>query len=163
MKRVSLTLVASVVIFATFAWLVSALVADDVKGTYWNADKTAQIRIYKGTNDKYYGKIEMLTVPNNPDGTPKKDPDNPKANLRDRDRLGMVIMNGFTWNASEQKWENGTIYDPKEGKTYDGYVYFEGDNTKVLKLRGYVMGMTWLGRTSDWQRIKWAIIKQSID
>ena len=95
-----------------------------------------------------------LTAPNNPDGTPKKDPNNPKANLRDRDRLGMVIMNGFTWNASEQKWEKGTIYDPTEGKTYDGYIYFEGDNKKVLKLRGYVMGMTWLGRTSDWQRIK---------
>ena len=63
-------------------------------------------------------------------------------------------MNGFTWNASEQKWEKGTIYDPTEGKTYDGYIYFEGDNKKVLKLRGYVMGMTWLGRTSDWQRIK---------
>ena len=55
MKRVSITLMASVVVFASFAWIVSALVADDVKGTYWNADKTAQIRIYKGTNDKYYG------------------------------------------------------------------------------------------------------------
>ena len=36
----------------------------------------------------------------------------------------------------------------------DGYMYFENGNKDVLKLRGYVMGMTWLGRTSEWTRIK---------
>ena len=145
------------IIFASIAFSVNAHAQipepDRLLGVWEPSNGKARVKIEK-ISDKYYGKIEMLTAPNNPDGTPKKDPNNPKANLRNRDRLGMVIMNGFTWNASEQKWENGTIYDPTEGKTYDGYVYFEGDNKKVLKLRGYVMGMTWLGRTSDWQRIK---------
>jgi uncharacterized protein (DUF2147 family) len=154
MKRITVGITAMSLMFAAIAWYGASIEADDVRGLYWNAEKTAQIRIYRAKNDKYYGKIEMLTEPNNANGTPKKDSQNPKANLRDRDRLGMVIMNGFTWNIKENKWEDGTIYDPNEGKTYDGYMYFEGNNKSKLKLRGYVMGMTWLGRTSEWQRIK---------
>lgn len=133
---------------------IDALVADDVRGTYWNAEKTAHIRIYRAKNDKYYGKVEHLVEPNNADGTPKKDIENPDSKLRSRNREGMVIMNSFEWNKDENKWEDGTIYDPSNGKTYDGYMYFEGGNKSVLKLRGYVMGMTWLGRTSAWERIK---------
>ncbi len=138
----------------TDAWMKTAVEADDVRGTYWNADKTAHIRIYRAKNGKYYGKIEHLVEPNDASGNPKKDPNNPDKSLRDRDRLGMVIMKSFEWNESEQKWEDGTIYDPNNGKTYDGYMRFEGDDLNTLYLRGYVMGMTWLGRTSEWTRIE---------
>jgi hypothetical protein len=154
MKKNSIAGLFLIFVLSALTWHIDAIEADDVRGTYWNAEKTAQIRIYRAKNDKYYGKIELLTEPYNADGTPKKDPKNPKESLRDRDRLGMVIMNSFTWNAKEKRWEDGTIYDPNEGKTYDGYMYFEGENIDKLKLRGYVMGMTWLGRTSEWQRIK---------
>jgi hypothetical protein len=153
MKKFVLIACSLALVTVATAFLVN-VVADDVKGTYWNEEKTAQIRIYRATNDMYYGKIEQLTEPNEANGDPKKDPKNPKANLRNRDRIGMVIMNNFKWNESEKKWKDGTIYDPKDGKTYDGYMYFEGENKNTLKLRGYVMGMTWLGRTSEWQRIK---------
>jgi uncharacterized protein (DUF2147 family) len=139
--------------FISDALMINAFSQDDVKGIYWNGEKTAQIRIYRATNGKYYGKIEHLNEPNDVNGNPKKDPENPNAKLRDRDRLGMVIMNGYEWNESEQMWENGTIYDPNNGKTYDGYMKFEGTNKNKLYLRGYVMGMTWLGRTSEWERI----------
>ncbi len=139
---------------ASSALYKSSVSQDNVRGTFWNGEKTAQIRIYKAKNGFYYGKIEKLVEPNGPDGTPKKDPENPNEKLRNRDRIGMVIMKKFAWNAGEQKWENGSIYDPANGKTYDGYMYFEGGNKDVLKLRGYMMGMTWLGRTADWQRIK---------
>lgn len=125
---------------------------DDVKGVWWNAEKTAKIRIFKATNQKYYGEIHWLQEPNNEQGEPKKDPKNPDPELRDRDRLGMMIMRDFTWDADEGRWEDGTIYDPKEGKTYDGYIRMEAGNKDKLYLRGYVMGMTWLGRTSEWQR-----------
>lgn len=138
----------------TEAWIAAPVVADDVRGTYWNADKTAHIRIYRAENGKYYGKIEHLVEPNDANGKPKKDPNNPDKSLRDRDRLGMVIMKSFEWDSSEKRWEDGTIYDPNNGKTYDGYMRFEGDNTQTLYLRGYVMGMTWIGRTSEWERIK---------
>jgi hypothetical protein len=128
--------------------------SDEVKGTYWNAEKTSHIRIYRAKNGKYYGKIEYLKEPNDENGNPKTDPENPNKELRSRSRLGMVIMNSFSWNESESRWEDGTIYDPVSGNTYDGYMYFEGDNRTVLYLRGYMLGMTWLGRTSEWTRVE---------
>ena len=140
--------------FMSDAFRVNEVVADDVRGTYWNGEKTAHIRIYRAVNGKYYGKIEHLVEPNDENGNPKKDPNNPNKELRDQARLGMVIMKSFEWNEKEKKWEDGTIYDPNNGKTYDGYMRFEGDDKGTLYLRGYVMGMTWLGRTSEWERIK---------
>ena len=128
--------------------------ADEVSGTYWNAEKTSHIQIYRAINGKYYGKIVYLKQPNDKYGLPKTDPENPNKSLRSRKRLGMLIMHNFAWNASESRWDNGTLYDPVSGSTYDGYMYFKGSNRSTLYLRGYVMGMTWLGRTSEWTRIK---------
>lgn len=139
--------------FMSDALLVNDVQPDDVRGTYWNAEKSAKIRIYRATNGKYYGKIEHLVEPNDENGNPKKDPNNPKKDKRDRDRLGMVIMNSFEWDEDDKRWEDGTIYDPNNGKTYDGYMKFEDGDLSTLHLRGYVMGMTWLGRTSQWERI----------
>ena len=154
MKRFSLILAVLGMFMLSDALNVNTIVADDIRGTYWNAEKTAHIRIYRAKNGKYYGKIEHLVEPNDENGNPKKDPENPKEELRSRDRLGMVIMTSFDWNEEEKRWDDGNIYDPNNGKTYDGYARFEGDNKNTLYLRGYVMGMTWLGRTSEWERIK---------
>tara|TARA_B100000497_G_scaffold104755_1_gene120620 strand:- start:99 stop:557 length:459 start_codon:yes stop_codon:yes gene_type:complete len=128
--------------------------SDEVRGTYWNAEKTSHIRIYRAKNGKYYGKIEYLKEPNDENGNPKTDPENPDKELRSRSRLGMVIMNSFSWSESESRWQDGTIYDPVSGNTYDGYMYFKGENHTVLYLRGYMLGMTWLGRTSEWTRVE---------
>ena len=128
--------------------------SDEVRGTYWNAEKTSHIRIYRAKNGKYYGKIEYLKEPNDENGNPKTDPENPDKELRSRSRLGMVIMNSFSWSESESRWQDGTIYDPVSGNTYDGYMYFNGENRTVLYLRGYMLGMTWLGRTSEWTRVE---------
>ena len=128
--------------------------SDEVRGTYWNAEKTSHIRIYRAKNGKYYGKIEYLKEPNDENGNPKTNPENPDKELRSRSRLGMVIMNSFSWSESESRWQDGTIYDPVSGNTYDGYMYFKGENRTVLYLRGYMLGMTWLGRTSEWTRVE---------
>ncbi len=126
----------------------------DVVGTWLTADKDAHIRIFKAVNGKYAGKIEWMKEPNDASGKPKKDINNPNPKLRDRERLGMVLVMNLAYNAKDKKWEGGTIYDPKSGKTYDSYVYFENNNIDVLYLRGYMMGMSWIGRTSEWTRIK---------
>lgn len=46
-----------------------------------------------------------------------KDSKNPDEKLRTRDLLGTVILKNFKFTGSA--WENGTIYDPNTGKTYD--------------------------------------------
>lgn len=139
--------------FNTHVEKVQAVEASDIVGVYWTADKEAQVKIFLATNGKYSGKTVWMKEPNKPDGSPKLDEKNPNEELRTRERLGLVPLKYFEFNEEEQRWENGTVYDPNNGKTYDGYMKFaDGDKNRLL-LRGYISGMTWLGRTSEWTRV----------
>lgn len=154
MKRFSLTTAIVGAVLAVGAIMVNGLNADDITGTYWNAEKTGKIRMYKAKNGKYYGKLVYMDEPNDANGNPKKDPNNPNAALRDRALQDMVIVRAFSWDEDEKEWNNGTIYNPEDGKTYDAYLYFTGEDKNRLYLRGYVMGMPFLGKTTEWTRIK---------
>ena len=46
----------------------------------------------------------------------------------------------------DDEYEDGTIYDPKNGKTYSCIITRNG---KKLDVRGYV-GFSWIGRTTTW-------------
>ena len=95
-----------------------------------------------------------MAEPNNADGSPKTDVNNPNESLRTRERVGLVALKYFEYDSEDQRWVNGTVYDPRNGKTYDGYMEFEEGSTDKLRLRGYISGMTWLGRTSVWTRVE---------
>lgn len=121
----------------------------DVIGEWYNAEKDAIITIFED-NNTLSGKITWMLNPNDENGNPKKDPLNPKEDLRDRDRLGLVMMTKFAYQ-KDNVWDGGTLYDPKTGKTYSGMITLKDKNT--LDLRGYV-GIALLGRTSTWTRAK---------
>jgi uncharacterized protein (DUF2147 family) len=127
----------------------SSLLAQEsaVVASWWNAEKTSHIRVFKATNGKYYGKIEYLT--NDPD---KLDINNPEESKRNQPVLGLMILNGFTYDENRKQWTGGTIYDPDNGKTYDCYMWF-GDATDVLFIKGYVLGMKFIGRETQWTRV----------
>ena len=61
--------------------------------------------------------------------------------------MGLEIGRGFRLTDPAHA-EDGTLYDPKSGKTYHGVMESAGDK---LKLRGYV-GIKALGRTEVWTR-----------
>ena len=121
----------------------------DVTGEWYNAEKDAIITIFED-NSTLSGKITWMLNPNDENGNPKKDPLNPNKDLRDRDRLGLVMMTNFAYQ-KDNVWDGGTLYDPKTGKTYSGMITLKDKNT--LDLRGYV-GIALLGRTSTWTRAK---------
>lgn len=72
---------------------------------------------------------------------------NPDPKLRDRPLCGLTIGTGFKLQGPD-KADDGRLYDPKSGKTYQGTMRSEGD---VLHLRGYI-GMKAFGRSEDWAR-----------
>jgi uncharacterized protein (DUF2147 family) len=131
-----------------------SVISATIVGTYLTADKKAKVKIFLAKNGKYSGKTIWLKEPNNSDGSPKTDINNPNEVLQKRERLGLVALKHFVFDIEDQRWENGTVYDPRNGKTYDGYMKFEEGNTDKLLLRGYISGMTWLGKTSEWTRVK---------
>ncbi len=124
--------------------------ANQIVGYWLTQDGDSQVRIFKATNGKYYGKIVWLEEPNEEDGTPKIDDENPNENLRGQPLMGLRLLNGFEYDKDDEEWEDGTIYDPTNGNTYKCYIWFE-DKPEVLHLKGYV-GVSLLGREVKWTR-----------
>ena len=124
--------------------------ADDVLGQWKNGEGTGIIEVYKTTSGHYAGKIIWLKEPIDPDtGNPKLDKHNSDASKKNQPVLGMVNLKAFKFNEKEKIWENGKIYDPKNGKEYS--CKMELTNTNSLKVRGYI-GISLLGRTDNWTR-----------
>lgn len=120
---------------------------DALENTFWyNQEKNAKIKIYKATDGKYYGKIVWLKMPNR-DGKPKVDINNPDKTKRNDPVMGLLILKNFKKDG-EHGYDDGTIYDPKNGKTYSCKMTLKND---VLDLRGYV-GISLLGRTTTWTK-----------
>jgi uncharacterized protein (DUF2147 family) len=114
---------------------------DTILGEWISENKDGKIVIFKQA-DRYYGKISWGKTPG------KKDTNNPDSRLRNRELVGSVILKEFVFKGSS--WENGTIYDPNSGKTYDCILKVK-DNNQKLDIRGFV-GTAMFGRTSTWSR-----------
>lgn len=132
--------------------LASFAQADNLVGYWLTQDGDSQVRIFKATNGKYYGVIEWLKDPLNDQGEPKVDDKNPDASLHTRPVLGLQLLKDFVYNGDKKEWAGGTIYDPKSGKTYDAFMKL--DSNDVMKLKGFVLGMRFLGREATWTRDK---------
>ena len=114
---------------------------DTILGEWISENKDGKIVIFKQA-DRYYGKITWGKTPG------RKDTNNPDSRLRNRELVGSVILKEFVFKG--ESWENGTIYDPNSGKTYDCILKVK-DNNRKLDIRGFV-GMAMFGRTSTWSR-----------
>lgn len=118
-----------------------------IEGLWHDQDKAAKIQIYKNSAGTYDGKIVWQKEPNE-DGKPKLDKKNPDKSLRSRPLMNLVIVKHLK-SVGNNKYEGGTIYDPKSGNTYSSKAELTSANT--MKLRGYI-GLSLLGRTQTWTR-----------
>lgn len=119
--------------------------ADRLEGVWFNDKKDAKIQIYKAKDGKFYGKILWLKEPTK-NGKQKLDDKNPKEQLQNQPLVGLVILKGFEKDGDT--YDDGTIYDPENGKTYDCIMTLKG---KTVSIRGYI-GISWIGRTTVWER-----------
>jgi uncharacterized protein (DUF2147 family) len=133
-------------------WLTNAAAqkATDITGIWWNDEKTSKIEVVE-ENGEFSGTIVYMVPEKYKNGQPPKDEKNPDPALRSRSVLGLQILNGLKFNVKDKEWQDGHIYDPKSGKTYDCFGWFEND-TDNLFLKGYVVGIKWLGKSTEWTR-----------
>ena len=127
--------------------LVNSYQTSQIEGIWITEDdetgkKKSEVLLYKNEG-KLYGKILNLLL--------EEDKGKLCVNCKGENKNlaieGMVIVEGLELNG--KTWEEGTILDPKSGKTYSCYITFENENT--LKVRGYI-GFSLLGRTQKWIR-----------
>ena len=132
-------------VFTAFTFLENN--PDAIIGTWLTAgDDNAKIEIFK-SGSKYYGKIVWMKNPLR-NGEKALDVNNPDKSKHNDPLLGLQIIKGFIYNAEENIWEDGKIYDPQSGKTYSCNIKKEGNK---LKVRGYI-GFSLLGRTEIWTK-----------
>lgn len=147
MKHFPIVLIALAIIFNPLA--MKAQESDAVLGIWLTQDKDSKVEIYK-KNNKYHGKIVWLKEPNK-NGKPKVDDKNPDPKKQDRAIMGLVIMTNFVYD-EDFVWEDGEIYDPKNGKTYSCKMTLSKDKN-TLDVRGFI-GISLIGRTAVWTRSK---------
>ncbi len=141
-------LFAAFVIFLTVSRSIAQTEADGALGTWYSEGKESKIEIHK-KGDRYFGKTVWVHR-KNADGSPVLDTNNPDAKLRGRPVTGIVLLREFKY-AGENVWEDGKIYDPKNGKTYSCKMTLAGKNR--LDVRGYI-GISLMGRTTTWTRVE---------
>ncbi len=141
--------------FLSTAAAVWAAQADDILGFWNNEERDGIIEIFR-CGEKYCGRVVWAKEPVYPPddnagraGQPRMDDNNPDEALMDRPIIGLQVVNDFVFDG-ETGWEGGTVYDPKNGKTYRGRIVLASPNE--LHLRGYVL-LPLFGRTATWTRV----------
>jgi len=121
--------------------------ADAILGSWANPSGEDHILVYK-RGSKYFGKLDWIKIPNDETGKPKTDKNNPDENLRSRPEWGLELLKDFSYDG-DNVYNDGTIYDPKNGKTYSCKMTLEGN---TLRIRGYI-GISLFGRSEIWTRV----------
>ncbi|MCO5936138.1 DUF2147 domain-containing protein [Mucilaginibacter sp. RB4R14] len=137
-----------ILLLAVCSVTASAQNPDAILGRWINPSGEGQVQIFKKGN-KYYGKLAWMKFPNEADGKPKLDNQNTDKALQSRPKLGIELLKDFVFDG-DNAFENGNIYDPKNGKTYSCKMTLNGDN---LKIRGFI-GIALLGRSEIWKRVR---------
>jgi uncharacterized protein (DUF2147 family) len=125
--------------------------ANKILGYWLTENGKSQVKVFKATNGKYYGKIVWLKNPLRDDGTPKIDDKNPDPALKNKPLIGLQILNGFVYDEKKKEWNEGKIYDPESGNTYKCFIKFKDNNYNELYVKGYI-GISLIGRETLWIR-----------
>lgn len=139
MKKLSLFVVLLLLSTLSFA-------QDITQGTWYNQEKSGKIQFFK-QGDKYFGKIVWLKEPNEA-GKPRTDKQNPDEKLRTRPLIGLINLKDFK-QEDKDSWEDGEVYDPKNGKTYSCKMTLTSPTT--LDVRGFI-GLSIIGRTEHFTK-----------
>ena len=131
---------------------VSAQVSkDDILGKWISTDKSVAVNVYREGN-AFKAKViwfdERLGS-----GTPmntRHDTHNPNPKMRNRKIIGMDILQNLDYDSSDQRWENGKIYDASSGRTWDTFAEIKKDG--LLYVRGF-WKFTWIGKSIYFTRI----------
>ena len=143
-KRISFLVMVTVFFCTGLVWAVESPVGK------WNTideksgKVTSVVELYE-EGGKLFGKIISLPEPNDAKGKPKICTPCTGAD-KDQPVVGLVIIKDLILKGD--RYKDGTLLDPDDGKIYKGEVWREGEK---LNVRGY---LGFFFRTQTWVRAK---------
>ena len=123
--------------------------AEQICGKWETAENNLIVLVYMKDN-KFLGKIIWYSDTGGKPmdyGTDKRNPD---PALRTRKILGMNVLHDLTYQPSSNSWEDGIIYESKNGKEWNASVYI--DKHGFLKVKGY-WHFKLIGKTMTFHRV----------
>ena len=72
-----------------------------------------------------------------------------KGDEKNQPLIGLDIIKGL--ELDDDRYEDGTIFDPEKGKKYSAKIWVENDSPNTLMVRGYI---AFLYRTQEWIRVE---------
>ena len=118
-------------------------------GTWLKEDNAFKVRIDQRA-ERFFGKIIWMERNHWADGSQKKDHLNPNPKLRSRPYIGIPVVLGLKYDG-EDSWNDGKIYDPESGKTYDCRITLLNRNR--VDVRAYI-GCPWIGKSLFFNRVE---------
>jgi uncharacterized protein (DUF2147 family) len=154
------------IVFVLFLGVTGLCAADDgmadmpaasgIVGDWLVESRDAVIHIER-VGDEYQGYIlwqlhDTYGPEDGPDlnGKIVTDRNNPDPSLRDQPLTGLRLLKGLRYDANNNKWIGGRVYNSENGKTYNCLVRLLNPNR--LQLRGYI-GISLLGGNTVWSRV----------
>lgn len=125
----------------------SASTANDISG-YWLTAQKGSIIQFSKTGNTFSGKMAWNRNPYDKSGKPLKDVNNPDKSKRNNPLIGTEMVTGLTYNPKTDTYENGKIYQPNTGKSFNCTVKLTDKNT-VMHLTG---GVGFITKTLVWTR-----------
>jgi len=123
---------------------------DKILGKWMSVEKNVMVNVYKN-GSKYGAKLVWFD-----DSDDKSKPmnarvdfKNPDKSLQNRKLIGMEVVDNLDYNPSTSSWENGVIYDAKNGRNWSSAATITSDDE--LKVTGY-WHFKFLGKTMVFKR-----------
>ncbi|QNH60544.1 DUF2147 domain-containing protein [Hymenobacter sediminicola] len=110
----------------------------------------SHIELYR-CGEQLCGRLVWLRTPTDANGKPRLDEHHPDQTKRSQPLHNMTVLQNLRYNAENDRWEDGSLYDPDNGRTYSCYLAAAGKDR--LEVKGYI-GFSLFGRAHYWQRVK---------
>ena len=124
---------------------------DAIIGKWMTVQNNLEVEVYK-QSENYKAKI--LWFNDNDDKSrplrSRLDDKNPDRSLRSRKWLGMEVLKDLRYNSQNRQWEDGKIYDAKNGKEWDAVARITEGN--FLKVKGYWL-LKFFSQTLTFKRV----------
>jgi uncharacterized protein (DUF2147 family) len=116
-------------------------------GVWESEEKNLQIEMFED-NGHFAGRMIYFKCSSDHIMRTCTDTENPDKRLTDRRLLGLKLVTRLSYQG-KGVWDNGKIYDPNSGNTFEARIHLTGSNTAIV--RGY-WKYRWFGRSMVFNR-----------